>query len=173
MANKISVNGSTIARHYEDAAGGRVRPVVVKAPAHEIELDNVLIYRFSPTGTSGNIDPFNSTSSGVTILSAYKRNPDEPSIADAKFLLLTAKRVAGTTAAIVDNLITVSINSVEVARLYIDASDEEFGTFQFALPNGRVDSRFNLNGGTNGRFNFAFTAADPSLEVYLEAGGSV
>lgn len=174
MASKYIINGTTVTPALEDNRGSKIRPIRIKAPAHEVPVENTLIYRFSPTGTSGNIDPVNGTTSGVTVISSFKSHWDEASIGSAQLMILTAKRKDGTTAAIVDQLITVSINSVEVGRIYVDGTNEKFGLFMFVLPNDRTDSRFALTGAsTTGDFIFAFTAADPSLEIYLEVAGQL
>lgn len=172
-ANKLTVTGETIARHITTAAGSELHPDITKAPAHVITPTNWVMIKFSPTATSGNIDIKNDTNSGITLISDERSMWGEY-IGEAKFFRLTARRKDGTSAAIVDNLIIITVNSVEIGRIYVDGANEKFGEFKFALPENRTDTRVNVAaGGTNGRFNFTATAADASLEVSLEVAGDI
>ena len=117
-----------------------------------------------PSGTSGNIDYVNGTSSGWTSLKVDKAGVTP--MTGGKFFLLTAAKKDDASAAIVNNLITVSINSVEIGRIYVDADTQTCGWFGFILPGDREDARFALSGtSTTGDLIFALTAADPNLEI--------
>lgn len=149
------------------ASGGN--PVKIPTiPAHrqKTEGTNWLDATMVPSGTAGNIDMVNGTSSGWTSLVVEKWAAAP--LPSAFFMLLTGRIKPGATTSLVNNLITVSINSVEVGRLYVSAATQKIGWFGFQLPEGRSDTRFALSGtGTTGDLLFALTAADPALELRL------
>jgi len=168
--SKISVNLPVLHRTLQNAAGNTVNPPSPEFANFETEFNRWLVAEFTPTGTAANIDLVNSTSSGVSGLVVDKYNSDAGT--GGKFMLLTARRKAGTTAAILSNVIIVSINSVEIGRIYVQAgTNGQCGIFFFALPTDHEDARFALSGtSTTGDLIFALTQADPSLTIHLEIG---
>lgn len=116
--------------------------------------------------TAGNIDYVNGTSSGFGSLTVAKKNSS--AMAAAYHFLLCGRKKAGAMTSLVDNVITVSINSVEVGRVQVEGSTEEVGWYQFTAPVLKGDTRFALTGtSTTGDLIFAATTADPALELTL------
>lgn len=168
--SKISVNLPILARNLQNAAGNTVTPLPPEFANFETEFTKWLVAEFTPTGTAANIDHVNGTSSGVSGLVIDQ--VDSAAGSGGKYFLLTARRKAGTTAAILQNTVIVTINSVEIGRLYIQAGTTgPFGVFFFALPPDVEDTRFALSGtSTTGDLIFALTQADPSVVIHLEIG---
>ncbi len=168
--SKLTVALPHLVRTYQNAAGNLVATAPPQLAPFEIEFFTWVVFEFTPSGTAANIDYVNGTSSGVTGLTIDKNNSTAGS--GGKFLMLTAHRKPGTTAAILANVITVSVNGVEIGRLYIEAgSNGAFGLFFAAVPGAAEDARYNLSGsGTTGDLIFALTQADPSLTIHGELG---
>lgn len=169
--SKVTASAPPAVRQYLNAAGNKVRPIAAPSAPEEVTGTTWFVAQFTPTGTSANVDVFNNTSSGVSSLIL-----DGPAtglaLTGGKFFLLTAGRKAGTSAALVDNLITVSVNSVEIGRIYVDTNTGTCGWCAFFVPGDREDARVNLTGtSTTGDLVFALTAADPSLTIHIECIG--
>lgn len=169
--SKLTVAFPHLVRTFLNAAGNLVAAAVPQLAPFEIEFTNWIVAEFTPTGTAANIDYVNGTSSGVSGLVVDKSSNTGGT--GGKFFILTAHRKPGTTAAILANTVIVSINSVEVARLYIEGVTGNCGVFFTAVPGTVEDVRYSLSGsGTTGDLIFALTQADPSIVLHLEHGNN-
>lgn len=155
-----------IIANLRNAAGVAVARPNIPIQMEEVEGSDWLYAIMVPSGTAGNIDHVNGTSSGWASITVDK-NGVTP-ILGGKVFILTGKIKAGATTDLVNNLITVSINSVEVGRIYVDADNQRIGWMAYSLPGDREDARFALSGtSTTGDLIFAASAADPALELHL------
>lgn len=128
------------------------------------EANQWFAIKATPTNTSSTIDLIAGTQSnaGATI----ERNLDGfSSVAGAYAFRLTARLKDGAAGTLADNNIRISINSVELGRIYVTASNQKCG--ELVWFSHTKDTRWATDG-TND-LTFTLTAVDADLEIVLEA----
>ena len=147
-----------------------LKPAWLDNPSLEplITAANQFIFiKATPTNTSSTVDPVNLTQSNAG--ASWEINMDGFSaMAGAYAVRLTARLKDGASGTLADNLIRVSVNSVEFARVYVTASSQKCGEHVFW--SHTKDTRVAPNG-TND-LTFALTSVDPDLEIVLEIWGT-
>lgn len=130
---------------------------------------------FTPTGTSGTLNADTLAVTGCTASliqnNAGTSGGDLPGA--GQVVVIAARRKAGTSGAIADQDITFTINSVAVAKIFIDgvaaSGDPEFGYFLLVTPLLNPDERFNL--GAYNTISWSCSAADSDVEFCIFIGG--
>lgn len=127
------------------------------------EANQFVLIKATPTNTSSTIDLIAGTQSnaGATI----EKNLDGFSaISGAYAARLTARLKDGAAGALSDNNIRLSINSVELARVYVTATGQKTGEFTWF--SHTKDTRWATDG-TND-LTITLTSVDADLEIVIE-----
>lgn len=175
MANSsFTITPAMPARAYYTRNGGTPMTSIDTAIAafSRTDITSILAAAFVATGTTVTINPGGEDTvaiAGGTIRECCCVNGHN--MATAYVLRASARRKAGTTAAIVAQTVIITINAVEIARFSVLAAaisaDPVAGYVEQAMPAG--DARFAFV--TPWDLVFTVTAADPSLEYFVEVLG--
>lgn len=130
---------------------------------------------FTPTGTSITVNP--TADDAITVTGGTAREYISLSgaiIASAHHFRAGARRKPGSTGAIVAQLVTFTINSIELGRFTVLAAaageDPVSGSFEMVSPT--PDARYALfSGGASRDMTIAVTAVDSDLEIFFEMSG--
>lgn len=126
---------------------------------------------FTPSGTSGTLNADTLAVTGC-VADLIQNNIGGtggtlPSFATA--VAITARRKPGTSGALVDQQIIFTINSVEVARIEVDGSEEHFGAHVTSHPPAKGDPLYDIH--THNTISWTCTAADSDLQICVFIGG--
>lgn len=128
------------------------------------EANQFALIKCTPTNTTSTIDLIAGTQSNAGAV--IERDLDGFSaIAGAYAVRLTAKLKDGASGTLADNNIRLSINSVELARVYVTATGQKTG--EFVWFSHTKDTRWATDGTHD--LTITLTAVDPDLEILIEA----
>lgn len=177
MSKTISFRGGKAVASV--ASTGPVPFPVFSLPATTVNVDvltggdvgSALYAAFTPhTGTTVTINPTGHNAITWTNATARKSLCSKDPIEAGLFLAATARRKPGTTASMVAQTVTITINSVEIGRFNVEAAAANvnprcgfFSTCQTELDNRILTNGLNISVG--------ISTLDPELEIVLWVAG--
>lgn len=156
-----------ISRTYTNAAGNTVTQPAIPPGLIQSSTSTIwVLAQFTPSTTSSSFDHVAGTFGNAT---GTIDKSGTTSFTTARLFIVTARRKPGTTAAMVDQTIVVTVNSVEVGRLFFDGELEACVPLVLGYVGSGSDARFALTGAND--TTFGITAVDASLQIMVELIG--
>lgn len=166
--NKVIFTPPSVTSRLYNANGYEI---LTPAPAFrsiEMDFNQWIVARCTPTNVASSFDPVNSTQSNAGAI--VEKNLDSVTMFKALFVCLTARRKTSASGNLLDNTVIVSIGATEIGRIYVNAATQQAGQHIWVSSDGSTgDPRFLINGDND--VGISLTSVDPNLVLSIHIFG--
>ena len=128
-----------------------------------IEGNQFFIFKATPTATTSTINPFTDSQSNAGAVWESEFNA-ETNVIGGFYLFLTARLRPGAAGTLNDNIVTLEMDGVEVARITVDATTQKCGLQLNYFP--AVNTRITMDG--SAPLVIKLTTVDADLQIIGE-----
>ncbi len=167
MLVNFAVPGITF--DLENEAGNKVEIPALPIVPLSVEVSRWAHARWTPSNTTSSVDFNTATGSNASglIIDRWAKVGNGMTLSGGRVLIVCAEKV-DPAIALVNNSVSISVNSVTLGKFFIDGTDGICGSMMLALPGLREDGRFTLTGAND--LTAVLDSVDSNLRLYVLVG---